>query len=242
MNHKDHSKEIIIYKYTFKFGNGTEREFIVKLDRKTLNLIDLFKPPQKSYPKWVELKNYKCPNCPLNDKKHPFCPVAVSIIDLIDLLKDSLSYEEVDVVVETNERSYIKHTSLQRGVSSLLGIYMVTSGCPILEKLKPMVRYHLPFSTKEETSYRAISMYLLAQYFVYKRGKKPDWNLNKLVKIYDEVQIVNKSFWDRLSHIKIQDASLNALIILDCFASYVVFKIDEDRLSETELLCKTYFD
>jgi len=48
---------------------------------------------------------------------------------------------------------------------------------PIFEKLKPMVRFHLPFASIEETKYRAISMYLLAQYFLYQQGSQPDWDL-----------------------------------------------------------------
>jgi len=238
-NNMDNSNEILTYNYKFIFSNGVEREFNVKLDKETLDLVE---PSPKSYPKWAELKNYKCLNCLLDDEKHQFCPVAVNIVDLIDFFKDSFSHEEVYVVVETDLRSYMKNISLQKGVSSLLGIYMSTCGCPILEKLKPMVRFHLPFATPEETSYRAISMYLLAQYFKYKNGKKPDWNLNKLVKVYDEIQMVNKSFWKRLSHIKIKDASINALIILDIFAKYIVFEIDEDKLSEIERLCNAHFD
>lgn len=238
-NNNNDSNEVLTYRYNFKFSDGLEREFNVILDKETL---DLLEPSPKSYPKWAELKNYKCPNCPLDDEKNQFCPVAVNIADLIEFFKDSFSHEEVYVVVETDLRGYMKHMSLQKAVSSLLGIYMVTCGCPILGKLKPMVRFHLPFATPEETSYRAISMYLLAQYFKYKNGEKPDWNLNKLVKVYDEIQIVNKSFWNRLSHIKIKDASINALIILDIFAKYIVFEIDEDKLSEIERLCGTYFD
>ena len=172
----------------------------------------------------------------------PTAPVALSITDIIDFFKNSYSYEEVEIVVESEAREVKKKTSLQSGISSLLGIFMVTSGCPVLSKIRPMVRSHLPFSTLEETSFRVLSTYLLAQYFNKTKGKKPDWDLNKLSKIYEEILTVNKSFWQRLSHIKIRDASLNALIILDSFAGYLTFKIDEHRLSDIELLCDTYFD
>ena len=37
---------------------------------------------------------------------------------------------------------------------------MALSGCPVLEQLKPMARFHLPFASVEETIYRAASMYL----------------------------------------------------------------------------------
>jgi len=235
----DESHKNLIFKYQYKFNDGSQKEFIVELDKKSLNLVE---SPQEAYPEWTELENCKCPNCPLKEDEHKYCPVAKSITGVIDFFKDSISYEEVDVTVKTSARSYNKHTSLQQGVSSLLGLYMVTSGCPVLGKLKPMVRHHLPFATLEETSYRALSMFLLAQYFINKRGGKPDWTLDRLVHIYDDIQTVNRSFWKRLSHIKLQDASTNALVILDSFAGYVVFKIDKDKLSDIDLLCDSYFE
>lgn len=230
--------KVITYHYKFTFGDGVEKEFTVKLDNRTLNLIQ---PEKQSYPKWTELKHFKCPNCSLDEARHKFCPVAVNLVNLGDFFSSSISYEEVDVVIETEARRYTKHTTLQKGLSSLIGIYMVTSGCPVMEKLKPMVRYHLPFATIEETKYRVISMYLLAQYFLFKRGKQPDWELKELVKIYDDIRIVNKNLCKRFTDIGIEDASLNALVSLNCFADSVTFSIDKDLLDEIELIFDAYF-
>lgn len=145
------SSKVLTFYYKFTFGSGEEREFITKFDKKTLNLIQTEK---KSHPDWAELKKFKCPNCSLNEDEHKFCPIAVNLYELIDSFKGAVSYEEVDILIETDVRKYMKHTSLQKGLSSLIGIYMVTSGYPILEKLKPMVRFHLPFAPVEETEYR----------------------------------------------------------------------------------------
>ena len=105
-----------------------------------------------------------------------------------------------------------------------------------------MVRYHLPFVTLRETRYRVISMYLMAQYFLYRRGKEPDWELKNLVTVYDEIQIVNKSFFQRLAHIKVMDATLNALIKLDMFAKHISMLVNKDSLDEMECLFKGYFE
>ncbi len=234
----DEENRTITFNYKFKFGGGLEKEFHVKLDNKTLNLI---KTKKESYPEWTELKYLKCPNCPLHEDHHAFCPVAVNLVDLVDFFQAAISYEEVELLIETEARGYIKHTTLQQAIHSLMGIYMVTSGCPIMEKLKPMVRYHLPFATLRETQYRVMSMYLLAQYFLHKRGKEPDWDLTNLVKIYDDIRIVNKSFFQRLAHIKIEDATLNALVKLDMFAQHVSFSIDRNVLDEMEYLFNAYF-
>ena len=233
------SDKIITFKYKFKFKGGSEKEFNVKLDNKTLNLIQT---ERKSYPKWTELKYYKCPTCPLNEDQHNFCPVAANLVEVVDFFKASISYDEVDLFIETEQRGYLKHTTLQQGINSLIGIYMVTCNCPIMNKLKPMVRYHLPFATLQETRYRAISMYLLAQYFLYKRGKKPDWELANLIKIYDDIRIVNKYFFKRLSEIKIKDATLNAIVKLDMFAQHVSAFLDRNVLDEMESSFDVYFE
>ncbi|MDN5353885.1 MAG: hypothetical protein PWQ09_641 [Candidatus Cloacimonadota bacterium] len=48
--------------------------------------------------------------------------------------------------VESKNRNYVKDTTIQRGVSSMLGMFLVSSGCPVLTKLKPVVKFHLPFA------------------------------------------------------------------------------------------------
>jgi hypothetical protein len=231
--------EVIAFQYRFMFDGGFEKQIDVKLDKKTLNLIQRKKP---SYPKWTELAFWKCPNCPLDETYNVFCPIAVNLVGLVDFFQDMISYKEVNLLIQSEERSYIKHTTLQQGISSLVGIYMVTSGCPIMEKLKPMVRFHLPFATLRETEYRVISMYLLAQYFLHRRGRKPDWELKNLAAMYDDIQIVNQSFFQRLIHIKIKDATLNALVKLDMFAKHISLSIGRDSLDEMECLFEAYFE
>ena len=149
---------------------------------------------------------------------------------------------EVDIEITTEARKYVKHTSLQSGISSLIGIYMVTSGCPVMDKLRPMVRTHLPFATGEETMYRALSMYLLAQYFVYKRGQRPDWDLENLAEIYEEIRSVNKSFCQRLSGAHIKDAILNAVVVLNWFAELTDISPRTKNLAEIERLFHAYLD
>ena len=84
-------------------------------------------------------------------------------------------------------------------------------------------------------------MYLLAQYFLHKRGRQPDWELHDLVEMYQEIKIVNKYFSQRLSNIHLEDASLNALAILDWFAEMLTFSIHKNDLNEIESLFAAYF-
>jgi len=225
------------YNYKFIFDNGGEKEFNIELDSVSLNIIQT---GDKACPEWTKLDYFKCPNCTLDERQHESCPVAVNIVDVIDSFSNFVSSEPVEVIVTADDRKYIKKVTLQQGVSSLIGIYMVTSGCPIFEKLKPMVRFHLPFATIEETKYRAISMYLLAQYFLYQHGSQPDWDLKKLAEAYENVRVVNESFCKRLRAIEAKDANLNAIVLLDVFAEGVNFSIDSRMVDDLDYLFEGY--
>ena len=227
------SSDKIKYNYKFKFNNGEEQEFNIELDRYSLNLIPT---GEKFRPKWTKLDCCKCPNCTLDERQHEFCPIAVNLVEIIDYFSIFAASEPVEVIVATNERKYSKEVSLQNGVSSMLGIYMVTSGCPVMEALKPMVRFHLPFATMEETMYRAISMFLVSQYFLYRHGGYPELNLEKLHKAYENVKIVNQSFLKRLQTIDTKDSNLKAVAVLDHFAEGVNFSIDSKMVDDMHYL------
>ena len=107
------------------------------------------------------------------------------------------------------------------GLSPLLGIIMTTTGCPILEQLKPMVRFHLPFASLEETIFRMVSMHLVAQYLRKQSGKSAEWSLEGLNRVYDRVSQVNNDFADRLTAACQTDVNVNALVNLDAFAKMV---------------------
>ncbi|MCK5050680.1 MAG: hypothetical protein KAS53_02990 [Candidatus Cloacimonetes bacterium] len=222
-------KENLVFSYTFVKEDGSIKIFEIQLDPQTLDLIH---EPFLDLPFWTELEFSKCPNCPLNKEQVPNCPIAANIVGMAEVFKDSKSFENANVQITTSQREYNKEASLQQGVSSMLGMIMVTAGCPILSKLRPMVRFHLPFASIEETIYRAVSMYLVKQYFKSQDCKDPDWELNGLMDIYKEIHDVNKAFFNRLSSLKGKDANVNALIILDNFANYINFSIDRNKLSK----------
>lgn len=222
---------VVKYVYKFVFPDGKTKSFDVVLDGKTLNLaID----KAIVYPSWARLGNHKCPNCPLDEKIYKYCPAAVSMVSLVDFCKDMQSCQHTRVAVESSQRTYIKNASLQEGLSALIGIYMAAGGCPILGILKPMVRFHLPFADMDETAYRVFSMYLFAQYFLVKKGVKPDWQMENLTKIYKDISKVNNSFCERLRSVIAADAGVNAVIILDAFSSFIQFSIKRNAMRDIE--------
>jgi len=143
-------------------------------------------------------------------------------------------------MIESINREYSKDATISDGVSAMMGLVMASSGCPILSRLKPLVRQHLPFATQEETAYRSLGMYLLSQSFKEKNGEKPDWKLEDFTHLYKEINIVNKAFCARLRETRIEDASLNALVKLDCFAQLIHLTIADGKLKDLQQLFEKY--
>ncbi len=234
----DEKKETTFINYHFRFEDGTEQYLLISL---RLNDLSHIPEVESKKPKWTKLEFNKCENCPLNAKDDPYCPVALSISGIINKFRNRKSYEKILLRVETPERLYEKKTPLQQGLGSLLGIFMVTTGCPVMRILRPMVRFHLPFATIEETVYRSASCYLLGQYFKVKKDKKPDWDLKGLAKAYEEIQKVNLGITNRLRSISDEDANANAIIVLDVFAKALSSSIFVD-LRELEYLYQDLLD
>lgn len=218
------------YLYRFHFDDGVKQEFEITLDAVTLEL----RQTDAVKPEWTKLKYDQCENCPLGDEVVS-CPVAVNLSTLIETFKDSISYVNTRVTVEAPDRVYVKETTLQKGLSSIIGIYMVTSNCPVMDQLRPMVRFHLPFATMEETIYRAVSMYLTKQYFVMRQGGTPDWTLHNLGQIYKAISEVNAGMSRRLTHASQKDANVNAVVILSSFGNTVDSSL-ENGLDDIEYL------
>ncbi|MBF0224760.1 MAG: hypothetical protein HQK76_04820 [Desulfobacterales bacterium] len=218
--------------YEFFFHNGRKKIFSIFLNPETLSYIA---PNVENPPQWTILKNHQCSCCKMNEHDFLYCPIALSTFDVVENFKNFLSTEKCDVFCKTQERTYMKQTSAMEGIASILGIIMATSGCPVMGFFKPMARFHLPFSTVLETIVRATSMYLLRQYFEYKKGNPPDINLKKLYEYYKKVQSVNEGFLLRINSIVSKDADMNAIIILHSFAQLLSIEILE-QLNNIEYL------
>ncbi len=223
--------------YHFTFEDGTRKVFKVNLDDESLNIIS---SDNQAKPEWARVTNCRCQHCQLGENRVQYCPIAVNIGDVVDFFKAYTSHDKVQVLVITEDRLYGKKTTVQKALGSLLGIYMAASGCPYMEKLKPMVRFHLPFATAEETVFRSVSAYLLGQYFLKKQGKQADLGLVELVGFYKGIQMVNRGMTERLQGVVGKDAVNNAVICLDMFAKELPYAV-EDSLEELKGLFSVYW-
>lgn len=216
--------EQIVYTYTYTFKDGTSKAFTATLDQADLRLVST---APEAKPLWALLNFNKCRICPLKEAETAYCPVAVNLAGIVEEFKNFLSHDRALVTVQAEERTYSKETTIQAGLSPLLGIIMTTSGCPVLEQLKPMVRFHLPFASLDETIFRMVSMYLVAQYLRRQDGADASWDLAGLAAVYQDVGAVNRDFANRMRVAAKNDANVNALVNLDCFAQMIPLAADE---------------
>ncbi|MGA1825474.1 MAG: DUF6901 family protein [bacterium] len=226
----------ITIQYCFQLSEKKKEFFSLVLDAQDFEIIN---KSTDELPDWTNLDFHQCPICPFTVDDRLHCPLALNIVDIVRRCNTIISYDEIYVKITTKERSICQRTSAQRGLSSLIGLVIATCGCPHTVFFKPMARFHLPLSNKEETIYRATSMYLLAQYFMEKDGQKPDFQLEGLKRIYRNIQLVNQAIIKRLQIATETDSSINAMIILDAYAKTIPHVIEES-LEEVRYIFRSY--
>lgn len=224
----------IFYNYQFDFADGKKKQFRVDFNNQSLRseLVD-----ENEYPDWSRLEYNQCINCTLTSEDYLYCPLAVNLVPIVYWCKDLASFDDVDLTVTSAEREVYVHTSLQRALSSLLGLLMSSSACPKMKFLRPLARFHLPLATHEETIYRAASATLLKKYFKKKDNDKNTDPLNDLKQQYMDLQDVNRFIAERIRGAIKRDAAVNAIVLLDVLSKKVSFSID-DSLQQISYLFK----
>ena len=205
-------------RYEMRLSGDRSEIFDIRLDTETLLLEGL---EQVEPPPWTALGFHQCPNCPLDKDMHPHCPLALSLAPIVNRFDDVISFDELDVEVTTPERTISKRTTSSAALRSLLGLVIACSGCPHVAIFRPMAPFHLPFASDEETTFRAVATWLVAQQFRHAAGEPATWDLGGLQDVYAEMQVVNKATCDRLRAATRTDASINAVAMLDVYAFMV---------------------
>jgi len=226
-------------RYSFRFGKDLQEVFDLQFDPQTMALLSTGIPLTGKPPDWARLTFFQCHNCPLDEQEHPYCPIALNMVSIVERFDTLFSYNETHMVVTTKERIISQITTIQRAVSSMTGLIISASGCPLTGFFKPMGRFHLPLSDGIETIYRAASTYLLAQYFLHHEGLPIDFGLRGLQDIYHNIQTVNLTLANRLRATSKSDSVLNAIVELDVFAQTLSLVI-EDSLDELRPLFQSY--
>ncbi|BCD87473.1 hypothetical protein PSm6_38800 [Pseudomonas solani] len=177
-------------------------------------------------PKWTRLEFQQCSNCPLSKDKFSHCPAAVDLHRVIEDFHGLPAFKKAVFLVRTPEREYTKQVGLEEGLRALLGVIMATSACPVLGRLKPMAHQHLPFASNQEFILRAVSLYLSRQYFNFREGRHADWELKGLVRLFQQLQLVNQAFWQRIHDVCDGDSNLKAFLTFFSMASSMTYSLE----------------
>lgn len=209
--------------YEFRFVNGKVERFDLPLDSKTFVLLW---PQAKNLPAWTQLEYKQCSCCTLKKETATYCPIAVNLSRVVSHFESIISHANARVSCKTPERIYLKKTTVVEGLASILGIIMATSKCPIMEIFRPMARFHLPFSTLEETLVRSTSFYLLRQYFKYSNKSAADFNLDRLYEHYKKLQLLNEGLLKRIKGLHGKASDKNALLVFHSISQILSLEID----------------
>ncbi len=215
-------------KYTFKIEDSDPVEFDVDPTQQPHHSA-ANSPPAA----WTRLEHSQCRVCPFNSQDIQYCPAAVNIERAAHKFAKVVSYKNVEVKVQTPDRTYEKKCDAQSGLQSLIGLLMASSTCPITAQFKGLAKFHLPFASPEETLFRTVGAHLVKQYFRKRRGQSVDLELAGLDKLYKDLEALNESFMKRLHAASERDCNLNAVYALLALGHSVRFSL-EDQLHELE--------
>ena len=211
-------------RYSFRLPDNSCEDFKLELNAQNLELTGNI---PRCLPAWTELAFHQCPNCPLDINDRPHCPLAANIVNLVQRFDGLVSYDKIKVDIITEERQISQHTTVQKGIGSMMGLVIAASGCPHTAFFKPMAHFHLPLASKEETIFRAASMYLLAQYYLNREQRGADFEFEGLTRIYENLQTVNVTIAHRLRAATRTDSSINAIVLLDSYAQALPLAIEQ---------------
>lgn len=89
-----------------------------------------------------------------------------------------------------------------------------------------MAQQHLPFASNHEFVLRAVSLYLARQYFNLREGRHADWELRGLVRSFQQLQLVNQAFWQRIHDTCHGDSNLKAFLTFFSMASSLTYSLE----------------
>jgi len=232
-----------VIEYTLYPSDQSPLHFHVPLDMPSETCIS---PDPGSAPRWAYLQENQCSHCPLSTETHKLCPLAERVVPFVEKLSHLSSIEEMKVDVTQFDRTRHMVAPVQDILGSLLGLFIATSDCPHTRFLKPMAYFHLPLADADETVYRVLSMYRLAQYFRKEKTGKAYAGFEILNDLYEAMIEVNHKLSKRMRAALVeyenkQDGTINAVSLLDALSLYVPASI-EGAIKELEPVFNGYWD
>ncbi|WP_028080176.1 DUF6901 family protein [Solimonas soli] len=209
--------------YLFDFGDGRQASVAVDVDRAAGGAASA----AAALPDWALLERSKCPHCPLGaEARH--CPAAADLVPTIDSFAQIISHQEARVTVRMAEREVTANCQAQHALSSLVGLIMASSACPILGRMRGLARTHLPFASIEESMLRVVGAYMIRQWLDARETSAAIGDLSELKAHYADLEVLNKAFRQRLRSSQRQDSVLNAISSLGALSTGIGISLEDE--------------
>jgi hypothetical protein len=155
------------------------------------------------------------------------CRVYINLCRYAEKLSELASFDEIDarVTLPGNIQTQAT-TSAQQVLSSLAGLVIAaTQGCDITKVLRPMVLFHRPFASFDESVYRSLANAALLVAVASNQTHLREFTH----KNYRAIQQLNKAL---VKHLQTEhadwEALINALVNLDLFVKTILFNTDHE--------------
>lgn len=186
---------VVTIEYLFYRGERVLASIPLQLDADAMTLEEPI--TQSEWPDWARLDFKQCPNCPLRAADTTHCPFAQRLVEPLETLAPLQGQGRVTLRLVTEFGTSSEEISVERAVSSLMGLIGAGSGCPQMAFLRPLARFSLPLAAGADTVSRAAALYTLAQVFL-RTGGATNEALAGLSQLYKDVQTVNAAMAKRL--------------------------------------------
>lgn len=78
----------------------------------------------------------------------------------------------------------------------------------------------------QEFVLRVVPLYLMRQYFNFREGRHADWELKGLVRLFQQLQLVNQAFWQRIHDTCVSDSNLKAFLTFFSLSSSISYSLE----------------
>jgi hypothetical protein len=207
--------------YSYVFDEDTRVDFEVDPTGEPCREDD-----RSPYPEWTHLDRDRCEGCPVEPGSRITCPAALALRPLVDAFQNRISYEQVQLVVTRRDVRIEAKLPTQAAIRSLMDLLLSLSACPILARLRPLAHLHMPLGTRHRTVFRYLGMHLIAQYMRASDGHTADWQLEELSSFLKQLRTVHRHLADRLRAATVEDAAVNALVLVDVSVDSVEWSIE----------------
>lgn len=212
------------FEFRIRWGDGRRFEYGIELDYNTWTPVA---PPKKSrQPAWTRLSHKQCAHCPLRGPER--CPAAVPLVPVVEAIRKERSGAPATTEIRSldGRRRYRLRGGLSEVFGPLVKLLLTTSGCPILDRLRPAIRLGAPLATPDQLTRAILAGGLLGE-FARTGGSTTEPAFKAALRVLiDDADAAVAGLLERVRSLNPKDAVVNALLGLHAALSTARMALD----------------